>query len=92
MQKKSEEKTDWKKLFEIGIGTIMAFAAIAVIFAVMYFTFGLLRGVTGAAVSDVSDLGVSGWLVITVLTAVIVLLILKALIKKGFIKIVKRRK
>lgn len=89
-RKKEADEVDFGKLFEIILGTVMAFAAIAVVFAIMYFTFGFVKGgLNGNAIASLSEVSFFDWLITILLTLAVVGLIARKLIKKGVIELKK---
>jgi len=84
------DKTDWNKTVEVMIGTILAFAAVAVIFAGFYLVFGTLkRSMSANAVQGTISqiVTTNDWAIITLLTAFVVCLIIYFVFKKEIIKI-----
>jgi len=84
------EKTDWDKTFEVIIGTVLAFAVVAIIFAGFYFVFGTLKRSMSANVVEgviTQTITTSDWGIITILTAFVVCIIVYFVFKKEFIKI-----
>lgn len=91
-KKSKAENTDWGKFMEIVIGTVMAFAVIAIVFAGLYLGFGLIKKtITPNAVEGVysGSAGIIEWVIITIVTGLIVATIIKKMISKGIIKVTK---
>ena len=89
MSKDKIEKTNWGKFFEIVLGTVMAFAAIAIVFAGLYLTFGFIKKgfASGNAVSNLSSyVGTFEWVLITIITAIIVAVAFKKLANRFLIR------
>ena len=85
-----EEGVNWKKGFEIFIGLIIVFVIIMVVFGVLHFGFNFLKNsMSGNIISqEVADsFDNFNWIIVSILTAVIVVALLKDLVRRDIFKV-----